>query len=249
MVSRMKVRIGIREACATLPCLFVAVVLSLAPHLAMAQPPGNACKVHDPELQGTYMGGCVNGLAEGSGEATGSARYKGEFKAGMKHGKGAKSWPLTGDNYTGEFYNDYKHGQGNYTWGPRSVWAGEKYTGAYASDKRHGHGVYEWPTGDRYAGPWVNNIAIGPATPMMIARSRAYIEAKSAVARPGIRVCREMKVGIATREWIRGVVAHYDGDGLAVRIDDPGLMGHVIRGNAVSKGALITDDFPNWTPC
>lgn len=249
MVSRMKVHFGIREACATLLRLIVAVVLSLAPQLAVAQSSGNACKVHDPELQSAYTGECLNGLAEGSGEATGTAHYKGEFKAGMKHGKGAKFWPLTGDSYIGEFFNDHKHGQGSYTWGPRSAWAGERYTGAYAGDKRHGHGVYTWPAGDKYTGPWVNDMATGPATAMMTMRTRTYMEAKAAVARPGIRVCREMRVGIATREWIRGAVASFDDDGLAVRIDEPGLMGHVIRGDAVNKGALIKDDFPNWTPC
>jgi hypothetical protein len=41
-----------------------------------------ACKVLDPELQGSYTRPCVNGLAQGEGYATGSATYRGHFKAG-----------------------------------------------------------------------------------------------------------------------------------------------------------------------
>lgn len=81
------------------------------------------CKVLDPELQGTYAGGCVNGLADGSGEATGTARYQGAFKAGKKHGKGVKTWPDTGDRYEGDFVEDRKQGAGTYVWGSRSAWA------------------------------------------------------------------------------------------------------------------------------
>ena len=50
------------------------------------------CRVLDPELQGSYTGGCANGLAEGEGMASGSAQYSGGFQQGKKHGKGAKTW-------------------------------------------------------------------------------------------------------------------------------------------------------------
>src|SRR5487761_2731539 len=64
-----------------------------------------SCKVLDPELQGTYVGGCKNGLADGYGEASGTAHYEGQFKAGRKDGKGVKTWP-DGDRYDGEFVAD-----------------------------------------------------------------------------------------------------------------------------------------------
>ena len=171
-----------------------------------AAQPEPACKVLDPELQGSYRGGCVNGLAEGAGQASGTAHYSGEFRAGKKHGKGAKVWPVSGDRYVGEFADDRKEGAGMYTWGANSQWAGERYTGRYVNDMRQGMGVYVWPTGDRYNGPWEADQPVGPATPAMRASARAYTEARAAIARPGSAVCREMKVGIAITENIRGTV-------------------------------------------
>jgi hypothetical protein len=224
----------------------LAFALSLGASLVSSQP--GPCKVLDSELQSMYSGECVNGLAEGAGEAGGIARYSGGFKAGKKHGKGVKTWPATGDRYEGEFVDDRKEGVGLYAWGAHSAWPGEKYTGAFRNDQRHGQGVYEWPN-DHYSGPWEYDQATGPATPAMRARARAYVQARAAVARPGIRVCREMKVGIATLERIRGTVISVETDGVNVSIDDPGLMGHVIRGIDLRKGTLVADDFPHWLPC
>ncbi len=228
-------------------CLTLAVLIGAS--TVSGQSSSSTCKVFDAELQGRYTGGCVNGLAEGSGESTGSASYSGNFKAGKKHGKGIKQWPSTGDHYEGDFVDDRKEGAGTYVWGFNSAWPGEKYTGMYLNDQRHGNGVYEWSRTDRYTGPWEFDQATGPATPMMRARARAYVEAQSAVGRPGISVCREMKVGIATRERIKGTVMAVEDDGVSVRIDDAGQMGHVIRGIPLNKGTLISDDFPNWIPC
>ena len=83
----------------------------------------------------------------------------------------------------------------------------------------------------------------------MRASARAYTEARAAIARPGSAVCREMKVGIAITENIRGTVLAASDDGIEIRIDNPGNMGHLIRGVDVVKGAVIKDDFPNWMPC
>lgn len=229
--------------------LCLLLVTLLGPTNVTGQSAINSCKVADPELQGHYAGGCVGGLAEGSGQASGIARYNGAFKAGKKHGKGIKVWPATGDRYEGDFNDDRKQGTGTYFWGENSAWPGEKYYGAYLNDQRHGYGTYEWSDTDRYVGAWANDVATGPSTPSMRARARAYAEAVAAVARPGIRVCREMKVGIATRDWIKGTVMAVEEDSLAVRIDEAGQMGHIIRGSPVNKGALIKDAFPNWTPC
>ena len=214
-----------------------------------AQPANITCRVLDPELQATYAGACLDGLAEGTGEAAGTARYTGQFKAGKKHGKGVKVWPATGDRYDGNFADDRKEGTGIYVWGPNSAWPGERYAGAYRNDQRYGLGTYEWASDDRYIGLWANDQPTGPATPKMRARARAYAETAAAVGRPGIAVCREMKVGIATLERIKGTVMTVADDGVSVRIDDPGLMGHVIHGMPVNKGTLITDDFSLWTPC
>jgi hypothetical protein len=205
------------------------------------------CRVIDPELQGVYSGPCVNGLAEGYGHAAGTAEYTGEFKAGMKHGQGVKTWP-NGDRYEGSFVDDRKQGAGTYTWG-RGPWQGERYEGAYHADKRHGFGVYRWPSGDVYSGPWTDDALSGYATPMMAARAKFEEESRKAVARPGQKVCREMAVGIARSEWLRGMVVGVSEDKVGVRIDEPGSQPHVIANAEVRKGDVVWDQPYGWTPC
>lgn len=213
----------------------------------MAEAPAK-CAVLDPELKGSYAGDCRDGVADGYGEAIGTARYKGEFKAGRKHGKGVKTWP-SGDRYEGDFVADRKEGSGAYTWGRGSAWAGEKYSGQYLDDRRHGEGVYEWPNGDRYVGAWRNDIITGKATPAMIARARAYAEHMAAVGKPGAKVCREMMVGIAQRDWVRGVVAEVAGASVGVRIDDAGKFLHTLNGVEIVRGAVLWDAPTAWVPC
>jgi hypothetical protein len=208
---------------------------------------GQECRVLDPELQGRYSGGCVNGLAEGAGTASGVARYEGEFKAGRKHGKGVKTW-ANGDRYEGSFVEDRKEGVGVYAWG-RGPWAGERYEGAYLHDQRHGFGVYRWPSGDVYAGPWKEDAFAGPPTEMMVARAKSEAAARAAVAKEGQKVCREMPIGIGDRDWVRGVVVSVNSEQVAVRIDDTGRHPHVIANVEVHKGDTVWDAPVNWTPC
>jgi hypothetical protein len=207
-----------------------------------------ACKVHDPELQGAYTGGCSGGWAQGQGEARGSAHYRGEFRAGRKHGKGVKTWP-GGDRYEGDFVEDRREGTGMYVWGRRSDWAGQRYTGGYRDDRRNGYGVYEWPNGDRIAGPWIDDRYTGAPSKGMVARGRAYAERAAAVGIVGAKVCRELEVGIATREIVRGTVTAVTGDRISVRIDDPGVLDHTIGDVAVRRGAIVTDLLTSWLPC
>ncbi|MDW8468732.1 MAG: hypothetical protein RML56_06855 [Burkholderiales bacterium] len=219
---------------------------------ALLAPPAPAaeCRVHDPELQGTYVGGCVGGLADGVGHAVGAAaEYRGEFKAGMKHGKGVKRWFASGDIYEGEFAEDRRHGFGVYTWGPRSPWAGERYRGGFVNDRRHGYGTYTWPWGDSYTGPWENDAIVGPPTPMMQARAKTRAALVAALRTPGLRVCREMPVGIAQREWIRGTVIESQGERIAVRIDDPGRHDHVLQNVPLEQGLIVWDAIEGWLPC
>lgn len=223
---------------------FLAVVM-LFPLPAAAQP---ACRVLDAEIAGSYSGGCRNGLAEGYGEAKGAAEYHGEFHAGRKHGKGVKTWP-SGDRYEGEFVADRKEGQGKYIWGPNGPSAGESYSGAWKNDRRNGHGVYEWPSGDRYAGQWDDDRITGMPTPAMIARARAKTETLVAVAKPGVKVCRTLLVGIAVHDWIRGVVTSVDADRIEVRIDDPGQQPHVIDKRPLVKGMTFWSTAQDWKPC
>lgn len=221
------------------------VAVALFPLGASAQA---ACRVLDSELAGIYQGGCKDGLAEGVGVAKGTAEYQGEFHAGRKHGKGVKTWP-TGDRYEGAFVEDRKEGSGKYTWSARGPAAGERYSGAYLNDRRHGYGVYEWPSGDRYAGEWANDAITGMPTRAMIARARAKTETLVAVAKPGVKVCRALPVGIAVRDWIRGVVTAVDAERIEVRIDDLGQQPHAIDGRPLAKGMRFWSEATEWTPC
>ncbi|HUJ87516.1 MAG TPA: hypothetical protein VLX30_11760 [Burkholderiales bacterium] len=205
------------------------------------------CRVIDPELQGGYAGPCVNGLAEGEGYASGIASYRGHFKAGMKDGRGVKSWP-NGDRYEGEFVHDRKQGRGTYRWG-RGPWQGERYEGEFDDDKRNGEGTYRYANGDVYSGEWKDDVPVGAPTPMMLAQRRFRAESRKAVAKPGQKVCRAMPVGIALREWVRGTVVAVEGDNVGVRIEQPGSHGETISGVELRKGEVVWDAPYGWTPC
>lgn len=205
------------------------------------------CGVLDPELKDSYAGPCVNGLAEGEGEARGTAQYRGGFKAGKKHGQGVKTWP-NGDRYEGGFVEDRREGQGKYTWG-RGPWQGEVYEGGYVADLRHGPGTYRWPSGDSYSGDFHEDRFAGYATPMMLARNKFAEEAKKAVAKEGQKVCREMQIGIAHSEWIRGVVVGVSGEQVGVRVDEPGKHRHVVAGVELQPGDVVWDVPTAWIPC
>ena len=205
------------------------------------------CGVLDPELKGAYAGPCRDGLAEGEGEARGTAEYRGGFRAGKKHGQGVKAWP-NGDRYEGGFAEDRREGRGKYTWGS-GPWRGESYEGPYVNDKRHGEGVYRWPSGDVYKGAFVEDAIAGYATPMMLARRKFEEEARKAVAKEGQKVCREMPVGLALTEWIRGVVVGISSEQVGVRVDEPGVNRHVVAGVELRAGDVVWDAPTAWTPC
>jgi hypothetical protein len=206
-----------------------------------------ACKVLDPELQGSYTGPCVNGLAQGDGVAKGIATYRGHFEAGKKEGHGVKTWP-NGDRYDGEFVDGRKQGHGVYTWG-RGPWQGERYDGDYVHDERNGYGVYHYANGDVYKGEWKNDVPIGAPTPMMLAQRRFHEESRKAVAKIGQKLCRPIEVDSGKREWIRGTVVALAGDKVDVRIDDPGRGGATLDGVELKKGTVVSDEPYGWTPC
>ena len=221
----------------------VLCLLALVPVAVLAQ----TCKVLDPELQGSYVGPCKDGLAEGAGHAQGAAEYRGEFRAGKKHGQGVKTWP-SGDRYEGEFAEDRREGRGKYTWG-HGPWTGESYEGDYRADQRHGEGTYRFSSGDIYKGPWADDRIAGPPTPMMTARHKFEEEAKKAVGVEGQKVCRQMLVGNSPGEWIRGTVVGVSADQVGVRVDDPGTHRHVIAGVELQKNDVVWDAPTEWTPC
>jgi hypothetical protein len=206
------------------------------------------CRVLDPELQGMYKGDCRNGLADGQGEARGQAEYRGGFRAGRKHGHGVKVWP-SGDRYEGEFVEDRKQGTGIYTWGDRGPAAGDRYSGQYVADRRQGFGTYTWRSGDVYAGQWSEDRPAGPLPGPILDRARAEKEQEIGVARIGARVCRQLRVGIAERDWIRGEVIATQPGRIDVRIDEAGRLPRVVNGMTLVKGSVVTGAASDWTPC
>jgi hypothetical protein len=69
------------------------------------------CKVLIPEIAGTYVGDCKNGLAHGSGTATGKDRYEGQFTKGLPNGDGTYTWS-NGAIYKGEWAKGLREGEG-----------------------------------------------------------------------------------------------------------------------------------------
>jgi hypothetical protein len=210
----------------------------------------SVCAVLDPELQGSYEGGCAGGKAEGQGTAKGSATYAGGFHEGKKQGRGVKTWSW-GDRYEGEFADDRKDGWGTYAWGTRSLFAGDRYEGGFSNDKRNGYGVYTWASGDSYAGPWKDDAVAGRATPMMIARFRATNASLEALAKPGVKVCHESSLGTELKAWIEGETQAVNPAArqVSVRVTKLGQASLVVAGTQVAAGEVVWDDPLNWIPC
>lgn len=88
-----------------------------------------------------------------------------------------------------------------------------------------------------------------PKDDPQFARTVADIAVQAAVAKPGARVCREMQVGIAERDWVRGVVVAAEVPVISVRVEDAGRFAHTLNGAEVRKGSTVRDDPKAWIPC
>ena len=89
----------------------------------------------------------------------------------------------------------------------------------------------------------------GALTTSMVARALAEVEAQVAVGKVGVKVCRQLTLGIAVPDWIRGVVVEVGRGNVGVRIDDPGRFSHELNGVAIERGTVIRDAVTAWTPC
>lgn len=227
-----------------------AAVAFAASAFAGAAHAQSKCVVLDPELQGSYEGGCADGKAEGQGTAKGIAAYTGEFHLGKKHGKGVKSW-ARGDRYEGTFVDDYMEGWGIYVWGAKSLFAGDRYEGGMTKDKRNGFGVYTWGSGDTYAGPWKDDAVAGRATPMMINRYRATNAHLEAMEMPGTRVCNESAIGKSGAPRAEGETQGENKETrqLSIKITRAGAPPARVAGSPVAAGDVVWDDPLHWTPC
>ena len=72
---------------------------------------------------------------------------------------------------------------------------------------------------------------------------------RAAVAHRGVTVCRQLLVGIAERDWIRGEVIDVQGHVIAVRIEDSGRFPHILKGIPIVPGAVLWATPAAWTPC
>ncbi len=94
--------------------------------------------------------------------------------------------------------------------------------------------------------------SVGPVRPAFdaqLARSVNDSATRAAVAKIGAKVCRQMQVGIAERDWVRGVVTEVSGDTIGVRIEDPGRFPQSLSGTTLARGAFVQDSSATWTPC
>ncbi len=89
----------------------------------------------------------------------------------------------------------------------------------------------------------------GLLTPQMIACARAEKEAEVAIAKPGVKVCRRLTVGIGVEDWIQGVVIDAGAGRVGVRIDDPGRIQQSWNGKPLVRGEVVWDAVTAWTPC
>lgn len=225
------------------PVLFTFLLsLTLAPLVTL----GAECRVIDPELQGSYEGGCRNGLADGYGTARGEAEYEGAFRKGHKHGQGVKTWSW-GDRYEGGFRDDRRHGKGVYVWGAGSPWAGERYEGDYVADQREGQGAYYWPNGDRFEGQWKADLRYGQSA--MEIRRRAAAKALDEAMVPGIQVCSWGKIGIAHSVLRIGQVEAVTENGLQIRLVRTEGAPEVTGNGGAKPGDLLTGLAAEWLPC
>ena len=90
---------------------------------------------------------------------------------------------------------------------------------------------------------------VRPAFDAQLARSVNDTATRAAVAKTGAKVCRQMQVGIAERDWVRGVVTSVSGDAIGVRIEDPGRFPQSLSGTLLARGALVQDSSAAWTSC
>jgi len=71
----------------------------------------------------------------------------------------------------------------------------------------------------------------------------------AAVAKTGAKVCRQTEIGIAERDWLRGVVTEVAGDAITVRIEHAGRFPQSLNGTPIARGAVVRDSPALWTPC
>lgn len=143
--------------------------------------------------------------------------------------------------YQGACLDGLAHGQGRFQWTGESAQRGNVYVGAFRHGRRHGQGVLVTAAGDRYAGPWTDDVRAGPSAGE-IQFQRRY-QALSAALQPGTRVCRVQPYGIGGHRLLRGRVNARNGGQLDVHLDAPPPE------LTPSGGVLANERLFDWRPC
>lgn len=82
-----------------------------------------------------------------------------------------------------------------------------------------------------------------------LARALHASAIRAAVAHPGVTVCRQLMVGIAERDWVRGQVVGVRESAVGVRIRDTGRFPHMVEKTLVEPGTVLWAAPIAWTPC
>ncbi len=88
-----------------------------------------------------------------------------------------------------------------------------------------------------------------PESETMLARTVNESAIRAAISHPGTTVCRQLMVGIAERDWVRGEVTEVGDRAIGVRIQDSGRFPHIIGETAIVPGAVMRAAPVTWTPC
>jgi hypothetical protein len=89
----------------------------------------------------------------------------------------------------------------------------------------------------------------GPAFDPKLARNLDEMATTAAAAKTGAKVCRQTEIGIAERDWLRGVVTEVARDMIVVRIEQAGRFPQSLNGTPLARGAIVRDSAAAWTPC
>lgn len=159
--------------------ILVGIALTLGISLSQVAFANQSCYIDDPDIRGTYTGGCVNGKAHGQGESKGRDHYKGEFKEGKANGKGIYTW-ANGSKYEGESKDGNRHGLGKLT-----LVKGDNAIASYGNDG-------EWQ-GDTYIvqGEFVN----GKHTLQCEPNQKACDKVRAEQEKANIEACKSRYVG------------------------------------------------------
>ena len=83
----------------------------------------------------------------------------------------------------------------------------------------------------------------------MLAQAVHESAIRAAVSHPGATVCRQLMVGIAERDWLRGEVVEVGDQTIGVRIRDSGRFPHMAGKTAIVPGTVMWAAPVAWTPC